>query len=223
LFISFSTLFLSCSSPFLFSFSYSDRAMVDYCICVPPLQKVDDNSNGGDGQTVTHCLTNAEQRAGAAATSTTPGGNGGGDDQGDNDAAGARRRRCSDASVQTLLRTYDPTGDGAPSLLALRLLRRLLAWAPADRITPSDALKHAYFRSISSGAGDADGIDNTDSAGYRCDACGGEFELPSHLHSHKCGDTHADGLITPSQRRHFARATNSVLQTSRSRRRRRRN
>ena len=52
---------------------------------------------------------------------------------------------CSDASFQRLLQRSDPLGIGAPSLLSIDLIRRLLQWHPAARGTAAEALAHPYF------------------------------------------------------------------------------
>lgn len=44
-----------------------------------------------------------------------------------------------------LLEQRSAVGRAPPSLLAVRLLRRLLHWNPAARPTAAAALRHAYF------------------------------------------------------------------------------
>lgn len=56
----------------------------------------------------------------------------------------ARAEQCSEARLLDVLRAKDPTGAGI-SPVALRLLRHLLRWDPAARVTARRALQHAYF------------------------------------------------------------------------------
>eukprot|EP00850_Spirogloea_muscicola_P010354 SM000060S19686 [mRNA] locus=s60:512847:523180:- [translate_table: standard] len=71
--------------------------------------------------------------------------------------------QCTEEALLHQLQQRDTLGLGIGTVWALRLLRRLLQWRPEDRISASQALRHAYFRS--------------DPGGYTCDACGQEFEF----------------------------------------------
>eukprot|EP00850_Spirogloea_muscicola_P020367 SM000213S06832 [mRNA] locus=s213:120475:131093:- [translate_table: standard] len=73
--------------------------------------------------------------------------------------------QCTEEALLHQLQQRDTLGLGIGTVWALRLLRRLLQWRPEDRISASQALRHAYFRS--------------DPGGYTCEACGQEFEFSS--------------------------------------------
>ncbi|MEW5311637.1 MAG: hypothetical protein WDW38_003335 [Sanguina aurantia] len=53
--------------------------------------------------------------------------------------------RCTESALMTLILAKDPTGHGLDSVLALRLLQRLLSWHPSARPSAQEALLHAYF------------------------------------------------------------------------------
>jgi serine/threonine protein phosphatase PrpC/serine/threonine protein kinase len=58
---------------------------------------------------------------------------------------------CSDAGVAATLRARDPAAaHGAPPMpaMALKLLRRMLAWQPQARPSAQRALQHAYFAAL---------------------------------------------------------------------------
>ena len=87
------------------------------------------------------------------------------------DVAALLSWECTEDALMAQLAARDPTGVGV-SRWALRLVRRMLSWDPADRPTAERALTHAFFRGE-----DADGAGYTgaDGAGVRisggvCDA-----------------------------------------------------
>lgn len=52
---------------------------------------------------------------------------------------------CTDEAVMEVIRRRDPTHQGLPNQVAVRLLLLLLHWNPAQRPTAAEALRHAYF------------------------------------------------------------------------------
>lgn len=56
------------------------------------------------------------------------------------------------------------TGHGLPNVEALRLLRRLLAWDPAARISAAEAARHPFF-SAAGAAATADDATAADAEG----------------------------------------------------------
>ena len=90
------------------------------------------------------------------------------------DVAALLSWECTEDALMAQLAARDPTGFGV-SRWALRLIRRMLSWDPADRPTAARALTHAFFRGE-----DADG------AGYACERTGREFEFPEECATH-CG------------------------------------
>lgn len=67
-----------------------------------------------------------------------------GSDSKRSNASLARAQQCSETRLLELLRGKDPTGLGI-SPVALRMLRHLLRWDPAARVTARRALMHAFF------------------------------------------------------------------------------
>jgi serine/threonine protein kinase len=65
----------------------------------------------------------------------------GGGDGADGDGAEA----CTDEEFAAALARRDPAGVGLPDAAGRALLRRLLAWAPADRVPAAEALEDTYF------------------------------------------------------------------------------
>lgn len=90
------------------------------------------------------------------------------------DVAALLSWECTEDALMAQLAARDPTGVGV-SRWALRLVRRMLSWDPADRPTAERALTHAFFRGE-----DADG------AGYTCERTAREFEFPEECATH-CG------------------------------------
>ena len=74
---------------------------------------------------------------------------------------------CDETVLGRRLEELDPAGQGAPNQWALRLLRRMLAWAPGRRISAERALQHAYFHGP-----------------YTCPVCGAEHEFHEELQAH---------------------------------------
>ncbi|CAD7939913.1 unnamed protein product, partial [Amoebophrya sp. A25] len=54
-------------------------------------------------------------------------------------------QQCSDAEFAALLQHLDISGEGLPDPLARDLLRRMLMWDPARRISAPEALRHPWF------------------------------------------------------------------------------
>lgn len=71
---------------------------------------------------------------------------------------------CTEEALMAQLAARDPTGRGLPTVWALRLIRRLLSWNPADRPTAEEALGHAFFRDNDSKIVEVDDVDG-DGAG----------------------------------------------------------
>ena len=97
--------------------------------------------------------------------------------------------RYVEDALMAQLAARDPLGYGLPSVWALRLIRRLLSWNPADRPTAEEALGHAFFRDGGGGGDDDDAGDGGDvvlGLGYLCERDAREFEFARECAEH-CG------------------------------------
>lgn len=55
-------------------------------------------------------------------------------------------QHCKDEDIMDLIKSQEPSGVGIDGISAVRLLMRLLAWRPGQRITAAEALQHEYFQ-----------------------------------------------------------------------------
>lgn len=79
----------------------------------------------------------------------------------------AVKQECNETHFLKMVVQHDPVHLGPPDIWFVRLIRRLLQWDPARRISAEDALTHAFFVGP-----------------YVCPVCGEEFELQADLESH---------------------------------------
>jgi len=87
---------------------------------------------------------------------------------------------CGDVRFHRLLRASDPLGIGAGDVWLVKLIRRLLRWDPAERMSAHQALTHAYFVGP-----------------YTCKRCGEKFETHVQLNDH-IRDSHAQSNAAAS-------------------------